>query len=269
MNFWCCRCWLQQMCHWNVLTIWLCGRLHSILHYWKLSTWYFGDNLLPYAPNYSTSTRLTSLCFHRKTSTQVITITKITLDLMQSSYCWRAFNHCAAFHMLGVSWHCGDCKCISSMPNVCCAGHHWFSHKFDNDNYFLFSSRVCLKEQLSIFTTQALLELPKVARSSHGNTSFIPGLSPLAGILLIHYCLVSLQPVFTCLLLICIQLYILTETSCVWTRQIDNVHLYTTKAVFDTLCFWNMRWTVMPQWTLILWSSLMKYTHSDYSMPLE
>ena len=51
----------------------------------------------------------------------------------------------------------------------------------------MFSSRVYMKEQLSIFTTKALLELPKVARSSRGN-SFIPGLSPLAGILLNHNC---------------------------------------------------------------------------------
>ena len=60
-----------------------------------------------------------------------------------------------------------ECKCICSMPNVCCAGHYWFVHKLDNDNYFLFSSKEGLKGQLSIFTTQALLELPKVARSSH------------------------------------------------------------------------------------------------------
>ena len=91
--------------------------------------------------------------------------------------CWRAFNHCVAFRMLGV---CGECNCVSSMPNVCCAGHHWFVHKFDDDSYFLFSSGEGLKEQLSIFTTQALLELPEVPMS----TSFIPGLSPLAGILL-------------------------------------------------------------------------------------
>ena len=81
--------------------------------------------------------------------------------------CWRAFNHCVAFRMLGVSGHWGECKCVCSMPNVCCVSHHWFVHKLDNDNYFLFSSREGLKGQLSIFTTQVLLELPKVARSSH------------------------------------------------------------------------------------------------------
>ena len=128
---------------------------------------------------------------------------------MQSNYLLKSIELlCIAFRMLGVSGHWGECKCISSMPNVCCAGHHWFSHECDDHKYLLFSSRVCLKEQFSIFTTQAMLKLPKLARSSHGNTSFIPGLSPLAGILLIHYCLVSLQPVFTCLLLICIQLHV-------------------------------------------------------------
>ena len=75
----------------------------------------------------------------------------------------------------------------------------------------------CLKEQLSIFTTQALLELPKVARNSHGN-SFIPGLSPLAGILLNHYCRLTA----TCVHLLTVDLYpitckddISTEMSCV------------------------------------------------------
>ena len=145
--------------------------------------------------------------------------------------CWRAFNHCVAFHMLGVSGHCGECKCISSMPNVCCAGNHWFSHKFDNDNYFLFSSRVCLKEQFGIFTTQALLELPKVARSSHGN-SFIPGLSPLAGILLNRYC--RLTP--TCVHLFTVDLYPITckadtstEMSCVWNLTDRTMYAHTHK----------------------------------------
>ena len=162
---------------------------------------------------------------------------------MQSSYCLRAFNHCVAFRMLGVSGHCGGYKCLSSMPNVCCAGHHWFSHKFGNDNYFLFSSRVCLKDQLSIFTTQALLELPKVARSSHGN-SFIPGLSPLAGILLNHYCRLTA----TCVHLFTVDLYpitckadISTEMSCVWTWQIEQcIHVHHKSSIWY-LYFWNMR----------------------------
>ena len=158
------------------LTIWLCVGLHSIINYWNLSTWYFGDNLLPYTLDYSTITRRASLCFHRKTSIQVIIINqqhiRFWCDLaIAEEYCWTAFNHCVAFHMLGVSRHCGGCKCI---PNVCCVGHHWFSNEFDDHNYVLFSSGVCLNEQLNIFTTQAMLELPKVARSSHGNYLFYP-----------------------------------------------------------------------------------------------
>ena len=144
-------------------------------------------------------------------------------------------------------------QCVSIMLNVCCACHHWFSHKFDNDDYFLFSSRVCLKEQLSIFTTQALLKLPKVARSSHGN-SFIPGLSPLAGILLSHYCCLTATYVH----LFTVHLYPITckadtstEMSCLWTWQIEQyMHIHHKSSIWY-LCFWNMRWTVMPRWTLI------------------
>ena len=64
-----------------------------------------------------------------------------------------------------------------------------------------------------------LVELPKVARSSHGN-SIIPGLSPLAGILLNHCCHLTA----TCIHLFTVDLYIITckadtstEMSCVWT----------------------------------------------------
>ena len=167
--------------------------------------------------------------------------------------CWRAFNHCAAFCMWGVPGHRGGCECISSMPNVCCAGHYWFSHKFDNDNHFLFSSRMCVKEQLNIFTAQAMLELPKVARSSPV-TPFIPGLSPLAVILLNHYC--HLTP--TCVHLFTVDLHpitckadLSTEMSCVWTWQIEQcMHIHHKSSTWY-LCFWNMRWTVMLQWTLI------------------
>ena len=188
---------------------------------------------------------------------------------MQSSHCWRAFNHCVAFCILGVSGHCGGCKCISSMPNVCCAGHHWFSHKFDNDNYFLFSSRVCLKDQLSIFTTQAMLELPKVARSSHGN-SLIPGLSPLAGILLSHYCRLTA----TCVHLFTVELHVKLIYQLKWVvcelDRSNNVCTYTIKALFDTFVFgtctellchsghwflWSSLWNIPSQITAHLWNS--------------
>ena len=62
-----------------------------------------------------------------------------------------------------------------------------------------------------------MLELPKFARGSHGNY-FIPGLSPLAGILLNHYC----RLIATCVHLFTVDLYpitykgdISTEMSCV------------------------------------------------------
>ena len=185
---------------------------------------------------------------------------------MKSSYCWRAFNHSVAFCMfIGVSQHCGGCKCISSMPNVCCAGHHWFSHKFYNDNYFLFSpARVCLKEQLSIFTTQAILELPKVARNSNGN-SFIPGLSPLAGILLNHYCRLTV----TCVHLCTVDLYPITCKLIYQPKWVvcehdksSNVCTYTIKAVFDTYVFGTCARLLCHSGH---WSSFMKYTQSDYS----
>ena len=145
---------------------------------------------------------------------------------------------CSILHVrcFGTLRGWGGCKCISSMPNVCYAGQHWFSHKFDNDNYFMFSSRVCLKEQLSIFITQAMLELPKVARSSHGNT-FILGLSPLAGILLTLYCHLTA----TCVHLFTVYLYpstcktdISIEMSLHELDRLNSVCTYMIKAVFNT-----------------------------------
>ena len=166
------------------------------------------------------------------------------------------------------------------MPNVCCAGHHWFSHKFGNDNYFLFSSRVCLKDQLSIFTTQALLELPKVARNSHGN-SFIPGLSPLAGILLDHYCRLTA----TCVHLFTVDLYpitckddISTEMSCVWTWQIEQYmhiqylipmfleHALNCYATVDTDFYGLVLWNIPSQITACLWNSSSRWLRQMFQL---
>ena len=163
------------------------------------------------------------------------------------------------------------------MPCTACSGSPYNATHSASDNYFLFSSRVCLKEQLSIFTTQAWLKLPKVARSSHGN-SFIPGLCLLARILLNHYCHLTA----TCVHLYTVDLYIRLHVKLIhqpkWVvcelDRLNNICTYTIRGNWKSreqetwheretgwerhhkssiwyLCFWNMRWTVMPQWTLI------------------
>ena len=101
-------------------------------------------------------------------------------------------------------------------------------------------NRVCLKKQL---TTQAMLELPKVARNCHGS-SFVPGMSQrLAGMQLHHYCYFTATCV-TCLLLICIQLHINHNEWC--------VNLTVCKFTMQCLiCFWNMLFTDLDE--LVLW----------------
>ena len=133
------------------------------------------------------------------------------------------------------------------------------------------SSRVCLKEQLSIFTTQAMLELPKVATSCHGN-SFVSGMSqPLAGKQLNRYCYLTATCV-TCLLLICIQWhvswYINKNEWCVNLTDLTAYGMYHKHSIWD-LCFGTCTALLFHSGHWILWSSFMICTQPNYSMLLE
>ena len=132
MNFECCRCWLQQMC----TELWSkpfgCVGVF-ITHYLESIYLIFFTSICPRLLH---EYKICVLVFPQKDKDTSYNYyqehIRFWCDL---AICWRAFNHCVAFRVFGFSGHCGKCKCISSMLNVCCACHHWFSHKFDNDNY--------------------------------------------------------------------------------------------------------------------------------------
>ena len=154
-----------------------------------------GDILLLFVPDYSTT-----MC------PSVLSERQFNYNQEHIKFlCNLAIAESNAFHILGVSGHCGGCKCINSMP--VCAVQATTDSVINNlktsCSPVLPAELVCLKQQLSIFTTHGMLELPKVARSCYGN-SFIPGMSQqLAGMQLNHCCLIV--TCVTCLLLICIQ----------------------------------------------------------------